>query len=188
MNVETAATDNINQPPGIRHWLFQIVPPLLMFGVLLTTRNGTSLVFVASFLLLPVLVSLISIIAKLIFFKKKKYHLIRPVLTIAVFILILWFANWTYQIALDQTVDEASSMHQQCNEDLTCPESPAGWQNDRSSVSRKDFGIWFKYIALYQYHKESFSIRVYQGPDIGDTITGGVDLPFKVATYKDGPN
>jgi hypothetical protein len=188
MKVETAATDKINQPPGIRHWLFQIVPPLLMFGVLLTTRNGTSLVFVASFLLLPVLVSLISIIAKLIFFNRKKYHLVRPVLTIAVFILILCIAHWTYQIALDRTVDEVSSIHQQCNEELACPESPVGWQKDGSGVSRKDFGLWFKYIALYRYNKGSFSIRVYQGPDIGDTITGGVDLPFKVAPYEDGPN
>jgi hypothetical protein len=79
-------------------------------------------------------------------------------------------------------------MHQQCNQDLACPESPAGWHKERSSVSRKDFGFWFKYIALYQYDKGSFSIRVYQGPDTGDTITGGVDLRFKVARYEDGPN
>ena len=188
MEIETAATDKINQPPGIRHWLFQVVPPLLMFGVLLTTSSGTSLVFVAGLLLLPVLVSLISIVAKLIFFSKKKYHLLRPLLTIAVFVLIMWFANWTYQIALDQTVNEASSMHQQCNEELACPESPAGWQKERSGISKKKFGFWFKYIALYQYNKGSFSIRVYQGPDIGDTITGGVNFPFKVAPYEDGPN
>ena len=182
------AADNNHQPPGIRHWLLQVVPPLLMFGVLLTTTNGTSLVFVASFLLLPVLVSLISIIAKLIFFNRKKYHLVRPLLTLGVFALILLFANWTYQIALDQTVAEARSLHQQCNQNLSCPESPAGWHKDGSSVSRKDFGSWFKYITMYRYNKGNFSIRVYQGPDIGDTITGGVDLPFKVAPYKDGPN
>jgi len=186
MNIETAAADQVQQLPGIRHWLFQVIPPLLMFGVLLTTRNGTSLVFVAGFLLLPVLVSLISIIARLIFFKRKKYYLVRPLLTIAVFVLILWFANWMYQLALEQSVDAASAIHQQCNEESVCPENPAGWQKEKSGVSRKDFGFWLKYIAMYQSNKEGFSIRVYQGPDIGDTITGGVNLPFKVARYEDG--
>jgi len=161
---------------------------LLMFGVLLTTTSGTSLVFITGFLLLPVLVSLISIIAKLIFIRKKKYYLVRPLLTLAVFVLVLWFANWMYQLALEQTVDAASAIHQQCNEDSACPESPAGWRNETSGVSKRDFGFWFKFIALYQSSQGSFSIRVYQGPDIGDTITGGVNLPIKVARYEDGPN
>lgn len=188
METETAAADKINQAPGIRHWLFQVVPPLLMFSVLLTTTSGTSLVFVAGFLLLPVLVSLISIIVKLIFFKKKKYYLLRPLLTIAVFILLIAIANWAYKIALVQAIDEARIIHQLCNEKMSCPDNPVGWQVDGTSIRKNDLGFWLKYIALYRYDEESFKIRVYKAPDLGNIISGGVNRPFNVGPYIEGKN
>lgn len=142
--------------------------------------------FIVGFLTPLVLVSLISIIIKLIFFKKRKYYLVRPLLTITMFILILVIANWTYEIALEHTIEEARVIHQQCNENLACPENPAGWLTDGSRIRKGDLGFWLKYSASYFYNKESFNIRVYQGPDIGDVISGGVDLPFEVDPYVEG--
>ncbi len=175
--------DKNRQTPGMKHWLYQIVPPLFMLCVLFATSSGTSLVFLAGIFIIPVLVSFISIIVKLIFFKKRKYYLIRPLLTIATFILILIIANRTYKIALAQTIDEARIIHQQCNHNLICPENPVGWQNRGSRIGKSDLGFWLKYSASYYYSKESFNIRVYQGPDLGDIIKGGVNLPFKVDRY-----
>ena len=177
------STEKNRQPLGMKHWLYQIVPPLLMLCVLFSTSSGTSLVFLAGIFIIPVLVSLISIIAKLIFFKKRKHYLVRPLLTIAIFILIFIIANWTYKIALDQTIDEARLIHQQCNDNFACPENPAGWQKDGSRIRKNDLGFWLKYSAAYYYNKDSFNIRVYQGPDLGDNIGGGVNLPFKVDRY-----
>ena len=171
--------------PGWKHWLFQVVPPLLMLCLFLATSSGTSLVFMAGFLILPVLISLISIIAKLIFFKKRKYHLVRPALTVAVFILIFVIAHWTYAMALEHTVREAREIHRQCNRNQVCPASPAGWQGKDSWVRRNDLGFWLKYTASYYRDGNRFSIRLYQGPDLGDVINGGVDFPFAVARYEE---
>lgn len=171
--------------PGIRHWLFQIVPPLLMLLVFATTTSGSSLVFIAGFLVFPVLFSLISVIARLIFFSRKKYYLIRPLLTIAIFALILVTANRAYEIALDQAVDEARLIHQQCNKSSRCPENPAGWIREGSRILKNDLGWWLKYTASYYYKNNSFNIRVYKGPDLGDVIAGGVDIPFEVEPYRE---
>ncbi len=183
MDTEVVSTEKSNQPLGMKHWLFQVIPPLLMLCVLLTTTSGTSLVFIVGLFIPLVLVSLISIIVKLIFYKKKKHFLVRPLLTITMFILILIIADWTYEVALDHTIDEARAIHQQCNENLTCPENPTGWQTDGSLIRKSDLGFWLKYSASYSYKKGSFNIRVYRGPDLGDNISGGVDLPFKAEPY-----
>lgn len=186
MSAEAISADKGPEKPGMKHWLFQVIPPLLMLGVFLTTTNGTSLVFLAGLLLLPVLVSLISIVVKLIFYKKRKYYLARPVLTIAIFVLVLVIAHWTYQVALDQTVSEARTIHRLCNDNAVCPEKPAGWRIDGAWIRKTDLGFWLKYTASYTHHKQSFNIRIYRGPDVGDNITGGVNLPFAVFPYEEG--
>ena len=168
-----------------KHWLFQVVPPLLMPGILFTTDKGSALVFLAGIFILPVLVSIISIIAKLIFFKKKKYYLLRPMLTIAMFILILNIAGWSYNIALEQASEAAKVIHTACNKNLNCPKNPKGWQVNKSRIQKNDLGNWLTYSASYYYKHKDFTIRVYQGPDLGDIITGGVNVPFKIERYKE---
>ena len=179
------ATENDNKSIGTLHWLFQIAPPLLMLGILFSTNSGTALFFLAGLFVLPVIFSVISIIAKLIFFKKRKYYLPRPVLTIAIFILILGIAHWSYGTTLEQVSDAAKIIQQQCNANLVCPENPVGWELDGSRVKRSDLGKWFKYSASYHNQAESFNIRVYHGPDVGHNITGGVNVPFEVAPYQE---
>jgi hypothetical protein len=183
MDIDVTSTGKNNQTLGLKHWLFQVIPPSLMLCVLLATTSGTSLVFLVGFFILPVLISLISIIVKLIFYKKRKHYLIRPILTIAIFILLFIIADWSYKIALDHSITEARIIHQQCSENLSCPENPVGWQVNGSRVKKNDLGFWLKYTASYYYNKESFNIRFYRGPDMGDIITGGVNLPFKVDPY-----
>jgi len=186
MNAEVTSADKAHEKPGMKHWLFQVIPPLLMLGVFVITSNGTSLVFLVGLLLLPVLVSFVSIIVRLISFKKKKYFLVRPVLTISTFILVVVIANWTYQVALDQTVSEAEAVHRLCNENSSCPEKPVGWRINDSWVSRNDLGFWLKYTASYHSDNDSFTIRLYRGPDVGEIVTGGVNFDLKVSAYEDG--
>ena len=157
-----------------------------MLGIFLATDKGTALIYIAGIFIIPVLVSLISIIAKLIYFKKRKYYLIRPCLTIVMFFLILTIANWTYNIALEQATSTAKIIHEQCNENKHCPEHPDGWVVDGSVIRKNDFGSWLKYPASYYYNEHSFNIRVYQGPDLGENIIGGVNVPFEVVRYQDG--
>ena len=154
-----------------------------MLGIFLTTDKGTALVFIAGIFIFPVLFSIISIIAKLIFFKKKKYYLIRPLLTIAIFILILAIANWTYDSARTQAINAARKIHEHCNAHQLCPTNPLGWEVDGKRIKKNDLGSGLKYPASYQYDPNGFTIRVYQGPDMGDIITGGIDTPFKVEQY-----
>jgi hypothetical protein len=71
MNIDVTSTEKENETLGLKHWLLQVIPPSLMLCVIFTTTSGTSLVFIAGFLVLPVVVSLISIIAKLIFSEKE---------------------------------------------------------------------------------------------------------------------
>ncbi len=146
-----------------------------MLSILFVTRSGSSLVFLAGIFIIPVFISLISIIAKLIFFKKRKYYIVRPILTVAVFLLILITAHWTYKVAREEAIDVAKIIHQQCNKALSCPKYPAGWIVNGSRIKRNDLGYWLKYSASYYYKPECFYIRVYQGPDLGDNITGGYD-------------
>lgn len=157
-----------------------------MLAILFATDKGTALVFLAGIFILPVLISLFSIIYKLIFLKKRKHYLFRPVLTIACFLLIISIAQWTYQIALEQAINAAKIIHQQCNEDKSCPEMPIGWDINGSTRNKNDLGVWLTYSASYSYNPEKFDIRVYQGPDLGNHISGGVNLPFKVIRYRDG--
>lgn len=185
---DMTSTGKCNQTLGKKHWLLQVIPPMSMLGLLMATTSGTSLVFLAGFLILPVLFSLISIVAKLIRFKKRKHHLVRPLLVIAMFILIIHIANWSYEIALEQTINEARIIHDQCNENMTCPENPVGWQVDNSMLRKDDLGFWLKYTALYYYDKAGFNMRVYHGPDTGDNIAGGVNIPFKVTPYEEIQN
>jgi len=185
MTTDATAAASGGAVPGMRHWLLQLIPPLLMLGLFFTTRSGTSLVFLAGLLVIPVVISVISIIAKLMVYRKRKYHLPRPLLTLAVFGLILYLAHWSYESAFEQAVAAAGQIHDQCRQDSACPENPGGWQVDGSRVGRNDFGVWLKYPASYRADDESFHIRLYRGPDSGDNIAGGVHLPLAVKPYRD---
>ena len=168
---------------GVRHWLFQIAPPTLILLTLFSTRNGAALVFLAGFFVIPVLVSLISIVLKLFAFRTRRYFLPRPALTVVFFTAVLAIAHWSYAAALGQATNAAERLHSQCQSDLACPAEPKGWEVDGRRISRRDLGTLYKYSASYHYNPDSFDIRLYQGPDLGHVLTGGVDVPFRVATY-----
>lgn len=166
-----------------RHWVFQIAPPTLLLLTLSSTQRGPALVYLAGIFIIAALVSFISIAFKLIAFKRRKQFLLRPILTIFFLGVALAIVNWSYGVALRQATDAAELLHQQCKSDLVCPTEPDGWSTDGQRISRRDLGAWYKYPASYSYNPESFDIRVYKGPDIGDMIAGGVDVPFSVSRY-----
>lgn len=168
---------------GAWHWVFQILPPLLILGTLFMAGSGTALVFLVGIFVIPALVSFISIILKLLAFRNRKYYLPRPVLTVTFFFSVLAIAQWSYKVALEQATVAAEQIHRQCNTSGQCPEEPEGWSVNGSRITRNDFGLWHKYLASYSYSPERFDIHVYQGPDLGDDITGGIDIALKVERY-----
>jgi hypothetical protein len=95
-------------------------------------------------------------------------------------------AEWTYNIALEQAISAAKIINSQCNKNLVCPKHPEGWAVDGSRISKSDFGFWLKYPASYYYNEYGFNIRVYQGPDLGDHIIGGIDASIEIVSYQDG--
>ncbi len=123
------------------------------------------------------------ILIKLFKFRERKYFLVRPLLTILIFIFIVAIANWTYRTALEQAATAAKIIHDECNKNLICPVDPDGWKAEGTRISKDDFGIWLNYSASYNYDKNNFLIKVYQGPDLGDNISGGINLFFKVERY-----
>ncbi|MDJ0708772.1 MAG: hypothetical protein QNJ14_00210 [Woeseiaceae bacterium] len=179
MEIDSAA----NKQPGLQHWLFQIVPPLTILVPLLGTRNGAGLVFLIGFFVIPVLISMISILFKLLAFKKRKYFLVRPVLMIVLFVGALSITQWSYSSALVKAEEAAAVLHQQCQSDGVCPANPDGWDVDGRRISRRDLGSFYRYTASYYYQADYFEIRVYQGPDLGNVISGGVDTPLRVDRY-----
>lgn len=183
-----SSDEDNNKTYGVGHWLYQVIPPLLMLCILFTTEKGTALVFYVGFLLIPTFISVVSIFIKLFNLGKKKYYLLRPLLTILFFILILAISQWSYKMALNQAIEAAKIIHEECNANLVCPENPKGWVNDDSRIMKQDLGLWLKYLASYYYDKNTFEIRVYQGPDLGDVITGGINSPFNVERYRENTN
>lgn len=179
----TTSPDAADELPGLKHWLLQVVPPCLILVPMFSTRNGAGLVFLVGFFVIPVLISLISIVFKLFRFRKRKYDLLRPVLMVVLFFGALSATQWSYEVALEQAEDAAVLLQKQCQSEGTCPASPAGWTVDGRRISRKDLGGFYKYTASYYYDPYFFDIRVYQGPDLGDVITGGVDSPVTVDRY-----
>ena len=165
------------------HWVFQLAPPTLILCTLFSTRNGSALVFLAGFFIIPVLISIVSIVLKLLAFSARKYFLLRPVLTIIFFGTVMGISAWSYEIALGQATEAAERLQQQCRSEVVCPTEPSGWNSDGRRISRRDLGTWYQYIASYVYDPNSFQIRVNRGPDIGHVITGGVDTPFSVERY-----
>ena len=175
--------DAAEQHYGLKHWLLQVIPPLTILVPMLSTRNGPGLVFLIGIFVIPFLISLVSIIFKLVTFRKRKYFLLRPALMVVLFVAAMSVTQWSYSVALKQAEDAAMQLQRQCQTDRVCPTNPAGWNVDGKRISRRDLGAFYKYPASYYYQQEYFDIRVYQGPDLGDVITGGVDVPVKVERY-----
>jgi hypothetical protein len=153
-----------------------------MLVIVLMAGNGSALVFLAGLFLIPALISLVSLIIKLVFFSTRKYYLLRPFLTVLLFVLIIFIANWSYDMALAEAVTEAGKIQAECNAGSGCPAAPAGWESGSSGI-RKRVGSWYDYLMFYTRRDTTFTIHVYQGPDMGHDIHGGVGIPLVTKTY-----
>ena len=61
---------------GVLHWIFQVAPPSLILVALFWNESGPGLVFVLGFFIIPVLVSLVSILLKLFDLRNRKYFML----------------------------------------------------------------------------------------------------------------
>ncbi len=159
--------------PGLKHWLFQAVPPAIMLIPLLVSRDGTGFVFLAGIFFIPALISIVSILIKLFSFRKKKYYFLRPVLTILFLALLVIVAGWSKSIALAQAVSVAESILEQCNNSSGCPDKPEGWHADGHWIMTK-LGNRYQYHASYSPNENGFEISLYYGPDYSDVVIGNI--------------
>ena len=162
-----------DQPTDLKHWLWQILPPMLILVVLVLTASGTNLLFAAVIFILPMLISIISLVVKLVRYKTHKHRLLRPALTILFFAILILAARSSYQTALNETVEAAKLIHGVCNQQMSCPIIPNGWQRNETSVTKK-VGWIYNYLATYHVTEDGFYIYLYWGPDTGNYIRGGV--------------
>ena len=89
-------------------------------------------------------------------------------------------ARWSYQTALDETVEAAKLIHGSCNQLMTCPVIPDGWDKNQTSITKK-VGNLYDYLATYHVTEDGFYIYLYWGPGTGN-IKGGIgkDLTSEV--------
>ena len=180
-----ATSQNSGRQFGVRHWVYQTAPPLLLLFTLYGTDRGGSLVYVAGFFAIPALVSVVSICFKLLDIRNRKYFLLRPGLTVFFFSMILLVANMSYEVALRQATQSAEIVHERCIADRSCPSEPAGWEIDGLRPVRRDLGAVYKYTATYFHEPDTFRISLVQGSDLGHQITGGVSTPLDVRRFAD---
>jgi len=154
-----------------------------MLGILFATDSGPALMFLAGFYFFPAIFSFISVIAKLANFKRRKWFLLRPTLVILVLVALIFIAQWSYQAALKNAIAEAKIIESECKKTSLCPTQPEGWHVNGKRLSKHVTGGWLKYPVFYHYNITNFSIRIYQGPDLGANISGGIDTPFSVEPY-----
>ncbi len=156
-----------------------------MTGLLFVSESGSTVAFLLGFLLLPVMISIISILIKLFRFKKKKAFLLRPVLTIIMFFFLLSMVHMTFAIAVEQASQEARLIARSCNQLLFCPETPNSWQQDGSMIRKKYTGSWLSYHASYHSRPDRFAIHLYLITDTGKVVIGGINQPIEVIPYKE---
>lgn len=168
-----SSESEVDFKPGLKHWLFQILPPLLMLVPMFITKDGTGFVFLAGIFIFPALISILSILFKLFSFRRKKYYFLRPILTVLFMLLLIVVSLWSQSLARKQAVSVSESMLIKCNAMSKCPQSPDGWEIDGYSARTK-LGGWYKYHASYTTGEHGFEMSIYYGPDYGELITGNI--------------
>lgn len=87
-------------------------------------------------------------------------------------------------MALEQAINDAKNIDFQCKQTLVCPKSPSGWQINGTRISKHVVGAWLKYPLSYHSDTRKFTIRVYQGPDIGTIILVAQTPRFQLCHIK----
>ena len=160
--------------PGLKHWLFQLLPPFLMLVPIIITKDGTGFVFLAGIFIFPTLISILSVLFKLFSFNKNKYYFARPILTVLFMAVLFVISLWSQSIAKEQALTIAKSMLAECITKLKCPDKPVGWEIDGYNARTK-LGGWYKYHASYMADEKGFQISIYYGPDYADLISGNIE-------------
>ena len=157
--------------PKIQHWVLQVLPPLILLYPL--TGNGTALWYGFGLGMLVLVISVVSILYKLIRIKKYRYFLLRPALAIIMVIILYFFANQSYESARNEATGLANEIQAECQKTQRCPVQG----NDDNSTGRTNLmlGKWQKYHALYYLNEDytEFKLTLLMMGDIGAEYTGG---------------
>ena len=164
----------------LRFYIAQIIPPLVLLLVL--NAQGPGLWFIMGLPALCGLISLLSIIIKLFQFKKNKQRLIRPLLTVLIFVLIFSVAQLSYKHAHSLAQSQAQILLLSCQP--ACPKSINGWQQ-KDEVSRSVLGDLISYPVFYRNKGNGFELELFQSNSFGDVFSGQAGGELRVERWSD---
>ena len=152
----------------ISHWLFQLCPPFTMLYFL--SSYGPQLWIQLSLPCLCFLVSFISLISKLTNFQRSKSYLLRPVLTIMVFLLLYSLALLSYKRALHEAKIVYDEMSERCVSKDKCNINLEGWKLRDDGRYITSVGGLISYPLFFRSLDDGFHLHLYKSLDMGDNF------------------
>ena len=162
------------------HWSSQILPPLIL--LMFFTTYGPGLLFVAGVIWIVGVISFISLLIKLINYKKNKRVVLRPIM--AVLIAGIHFALVTYsvKIAEQETLEIAQNIEKECNLNMECPASIENWKDLKFKNGSTKVGNVIKYPVTYRTSGSKFTLHLHKSLDMGKNYSSGVKEALKVTS------
>ncbi|MCX5632215.1 MAG: hypothetical protein NTW93_00830 [Phycisphaerae bacterium] len=181
-----------------RLWLYILLPPFLIVPFALVPIRDPMILMewlaIFPFLLGSVIFLFIRIYS--ILFKPHdkliKIKLIRPIITILIFVFVFKYHKTSKHMANLYAIELAQKIQVVCDVNGLCPEAFANWENERGFRDEPNyFSTSIDKLAIpyyISYHpskdRKSFSLYLSHGFNMGINFEGGIDKKLK-ATYSD---
>ena len=193
------------EKPGLL-WSLIIIPPLLISPLALIPIRGPAtlgtvwlpvLLFVlGSIIILIIRISMIiikTIIRKPVD-KLTKIKLIRPILTIFVFISVFIYHRVSLNMANQYVFNLAKDIQTDCDSNGLCPDSILDWKEDKTIFtnsiyySNTIYKLCIPYPVNYypSVDRKSFTIDLIHGFNMGIYIDGGINQKLKAVYSNEG--
>ena len=170
-------TKIISLHSGALHWMYQLIPPLLvLFSMLLLFffKEGPMIMLGMTVVIGAGLVSTLSVLYFLVTFKKNKFFLVRPLLSILIAVVLFPVVNYTASQAEAETQALAEKIEAECRLKNKCPQS----------ISSIKVGGFVNYPLRYKnIGKKKFSLYFYRQLGHGTWYKSGVGESLKI-TYQ----
>jgi hypothetical protein len=179
-------------------WLFILLPPFFIVPFALIPIRDPLVLTIWLPILLFLLGSVISLFARVVAILLKphdkliKIKLIRPALTILIFVCVFAYHKISKNMADIYGIKLAQEIQTICDSNGLCPESVANWKEQEGFWGEPNcFSTTIHRLIIpygIYYHpsedRKSFTVYVSHGFNMGTSVEGGIDKKLK-ATYSD---
>jgi hypothetical protein len=175
-------------------WALILLPPFFICPLALIPIRNPVILRVVWLPVLPFLLfSIIALIARIIRIllnssdRTLKIRLVRPVLTIALFMFVFSYHAVSNNMAGTYAIDLAKEIQAECASDGLSPASMENWNEMYGILGDPNYflttvkRLGVPYIYVYRTSKDlkKFTVTVLHGFNMGTRIQGGVDKPLK---------